>query len=114
MVRNGVSKTAMFPYCGLHAKVSIFPKLRNVIVEVFVQKRLYPSYSIFGSFSVMEKRLVTSLQRSDAIKKQSTHSEIKLEQILLFKVMVWYFIFGATCTKIVMPYLKHLSSESKK
>ena len=114
VIRNGVGKTVMFPYCGLHAKASIFLKLRNVIVEVFVQKRLYPSYRIIGSFSVMEKRLVTSLQRSDAIKKQSTHSEIKLEQILLFKSDGLVFYFWVHVHKDSHAILKHLSSESQK
>ena len=105
----------MFRYCGLNSKVNILPKLRNVIIEVVVRKRVYPSYSIIGSFSIMEKRLVTNVQVPDAMRKpDSFHFGIKVEQILQFKsgtMVLYLWIYVHKDNHVI---LKHLSPESQK
>ena len=105
----------IFKFCGQNAKVSVFPKFTNVIIKVFLKQHDYPAYSIVGSFSIMDKRLITSTQIPETSKKKdSVHFGVKLEEILLFKNDIVMFYLWIHVYKDHNVVITHMSSDSQK
>ena len=105
----------IFKFCGQNAQVSVFPNFTNVIIKVFLKQHDYPTYSIAGSFSIMDKRLITSTQIPKTTKKKnSVHFGVKLEEILLFKNDIVMFYLWIHVYKDHNVVITHLSSDSQK
>ena len=112
---NEINVGEIFKFCGQNAKVSVFPKFTNVIIKVFLKQHDYPTYNIVGSFSIMDKRLITSNQIPKTRKKKnSVHFGVKLEEILQFKNDIVMFYLWIHVYKDHNVVITHMSSDSQK